>query len=223
MVGRATRYKNALTFDGGIGQAETMIDPTTQPTVPGKPFHSMDTRGQLINFNDNKTWATSTGDATLAYRAQDVRQRLTPLLSNAVRSVAYQRAEKVVVIYDYATSAKPRKWELNFHALNAFETVGRSLKAHNAGSSACIDVYGLPGTFALSDGFAIAPESPRANQFHGRYGASAASAQLASVTVIREDCRNVPVTVNVSGTVASVTINGASPITFDQRTVKLPN
>ena len=222
-AGRATRYKNALTFDGGVGQAETMIDPATLPTTPGKPFHSMDTRGQLINFSDNKTWAAVTGDATLAYRAQDVRQRLTPLLTNAVRSIAYQRAEKVVVIYDYATSTKPRKWELNFHAFNAFDFQGKSLRAQNSGSSACIDVYGLNGAYALSEGFEVAPEVPRPNEFHARYSASVASAQLASITVIREDCRIVPVVVSVNGTLASVAVNGATPISFDQRTVKLPN
>jgi hypothetical protein len=152
-----------------------------------------------------------------------VRQKLIPLLTNAVRSVAYQRAEKVVVIYDYATSVKPRTWELNFHAVNAFQAIGKSLKAQNAGSSACIDVYGLNGNVSLSAGFVIAPEYPRPNQFHGRYTATTPSAQLASVTVIREDCRTVPVTVNLSGTIASVAINGASAITFDQRSVKLPN
>ena len=222
-VGRATRYKNALTFDGGIGQAETMIDATTQPTTPGKPIQSMDARGQLINFSDNKTWAAATGDAALAYRAQDTRQRLTPLLTNAVRSIAYQRAEKVVVIYDWATSDKPRKWELNLHALNAFTTQGTGVRAQNAGSSGCIDVYGLKGSFALSDGFAVAPEVPRADEFHARYSANVASAQLTSITVIREDCRSVPVVVSVNGTLATVAINGATPIAFDQRTIRLPN
>ena len=56
------------------------------------------------------------GDATLAYRAVDPnRGSWTPGLSNAVRSVVMDKASGLTLVYDWATSATPRQWELNFH------------------------------------------------------------------------------------------------------------
>ena len=47
-------------------------------------------------------------------------------------------------------------------------------------------------------------------------------AELRAVTVIREDCRNVPVTVTFNGTAASVSINGARPLVADRKTISVP-
>ncbi len=218
-VGRATRYKNALTFNGGIGQAE----PTGTPTSPGQPLYSMDARGQLLNFYDNGAWAVATGDATLAYRGQNqATSAWTPFLSNAIRSVAYNRAEKVAVIYDWATSGSARSWELNFQMLNAPTLSGSTLRAVNGNALGCADVYNTPGAFKLTSGFAVAPENGAPTQYQARYTAATASTQLVAVTVIREDCRSVPVSVTVSGTSASVAINGAAPLVLDRTTVTVP-
>ncbi len=69
LVGRATRFKNALTFDGGIGQAE----PSSTPASPGKPTAI---RWMLVANSSTSTttesWAVTTGDATLAYRGYDL-------------------------------------------------------------------------------------------------------------------------------------------------------
>ena len=218
-VARATRFKNALTFDGGIGQAE----PTSTPSVPGNPVESMDTRGELINFADDGRWAVTTGDATLAYRGQNTTSKAwSPLLTNAVRSVAYQRSEKVVVVYDWATSTTARSWELNFQAPTLPTLAAQTVRIDSNAASACIDVYGLSGSFKLSSGFPIAPETPMPDQFHARYAVSSPSSQLVAVTVIREDCRAVAVKVSISGTSASVSINGGVAIVVDRKTVKVP-
>jgi Domain of unknown function (DUF4962)/Heparinase II/III-like protein len=224
-VHRATRYKNAMTFDGGIGQSEPVktFGFTDPPTAPSAPIDSMDMTGSIINFYDNTQWGVVTGDATLAYRMENPWQRQAPMLSNAVRSVAMNRAERVVVIYDWATSATARRWELNFHALNTFTDLNGSLRVQNGGASACIDVYGMQSAaFAQVTGFAVAPEKPLANQAHGRFTAGMATPELASVTIIREDCRAVPISVTVTGSQAVVAINGGTAITFDRRTLKVP-
>lgn len=219
LVGRATRFKNALTFNGGIGQAE----PVAAPTAPGAPIMSMDTRGQLINFGDNGTWAYTTGDATLAYRGQDpTTKAFTPLLTKAVRSVAYNRQERVAVIYDWATSATAKTWELNFQSLVLPTLVGSTIHVNNGGVESCMDVYGPAGSIAITNGFPIAPEVTQPDQFHTRYSVTTASTQLVSVTVIREDCRAVPVSVSYASTAATVVINNGSSMVFDQKTIKSP-
>ena len=220
-VTRATRYKNALTFDGGIGQAEASISTVT---APGKPLESRDARGLLLNYGDNGNWGVTTGDATLAYRSYDSSTyKWTPLLSDATRSVAYNRNEKVLVVYDYAASATPRRWELNFNALSAFAASGNTAQVSNGDAAACIDVYGSKGAFATSKGFAIAPENGAADQYQARFSVASKSAQLVAVTVIREDCRSVPVAVSiVAGTGASVSINGSAAIQFDRKSVTMP-
>ena len=218
-VTRATRYKNALTFDGGIGQAE----PVASPTAPGKPMMSMDTRGQIVNYGSSGAWTATTGDATLAYRGWDSASgKWTPILTNAVRSVAYNRQERVVLIYDWATSVSPRKWELNFNALSPFSGSGSSVKTIRDGVSACIDVHVLNGGFATTSGFAVAPERAFPTQYQARFSASEASGQFASLTVIREDCRSVQVAVAVSAETIEARVAGGAALTFNRRSVVLP-
>lgn len=218
-VNRATRYKNALTFDSGIGQSE----PSPDPIVPGAPVMSMDANGKLINFKDNGTWAVATGDATKAYSGYDSsKYTWTPLLTNAVRTVAYNRKEKVVVIYDYATSLTPRKWELNFQALTEPVLNGTTIQITNGTSKGCINIYAPAGYINLSSGFTVAPEKPAPNQFRAIYKVLNASGSIAAITTIREDCRVVPITVQFSGTSASISINSQPALTMDRRMVVLP-
>jgi hypothetical protein len=217
-VTRATRFKNALTFDGGIGQGE----PVFAPTAPGAPVDNMDARGKLINFNVTTNWSVTTGDATLAYRGRDPNTgNWNPLLTSAIRSIAYDKADGVILIYDFATSTSNRFWELNFQSLNLPElsNLNKTVKISNAGSSACMDVYGLAGSFKTSSGFPIAPEVARPDQFHSIFRANVATSQLASVTVIRENCSTVPVNVSVFGTKASINVNGKY-IVLDKKTIQ---
>lgn len=219
LVGRATRFKNALTFDGGIGQAEIGVS----PTAPGKPTFTMDARGELSNFYDSGTWAVATGDATPAYSWQNsVSYKWTRWLRNAVRSVAYNRVEKVAVIYDWATSDVARKWELNFQMPDAPSLNASTLRATTGGAQGCVDIYNLDGAFHVTKGFPIAPENGLPDQYQARYAASLASTQLIAVTVIREDCRTVPVNVRVEGTSASVIVNGGAPLVLNRKAVTVP-
>jgi Domain of unknown function (DUF4962)/Heparinase II/III-like protein len=213
-VGRATRYKNALTFDGGIGQSEA----SSRPATPTAPEFAMDARGAIIAAGGNDRVALATGDATLAYRGRDASsQRWVPLLDDAIRSVAYARREKVVVVYDWARSAAPRKWELNYHAFASFaQHLSGTVRVEYRGASVCISHHGPAGGFDQRADFDIAPERPRPQQHHGRFTVASPSTELAVITVIRENCRDMPLDVVFVGTEATVRI-GSEALRFNQR------
>lgn len=209
-VNRATRYKNALTFDGGVGQAE---DSATL-----RPLHSRDARGKLLNVATLGDWAVATGDATLAYRRYDPAARTwSPLLTNAVRSAAYNATAGVAILYDWASSQAARRWELNFNAPTPVGASGRQATVANSGASVCIDVYGPEGTFTTSTGFEVAPENGSPNQHHARFTAARASSELVAITVLREDCRPVAVDVKFDGARATVALGGVQQLSFDGR------
>jgi hypothetical protein len=218
LIGRATRYKNALTFDGGIGQSE----PVDNPKVPGKPVYSMEPSGKLINFKDNGVWAVTTGDATLAYRGRNpVTEIWKPLLTNAIRTVAYNREQGIVIIYDWATSAVDRKWELNFQTLTApiLLEEKKTIQIQNGDVRACVDYHGRNGTFSFTKNFPVAPEVARPDQYQARLTADIASKEFVSITVIREDCRSAPIVEFVSNTQMLVAINEET-IGFNKKTVQ---
>lgn len=213
-VNRATRYKNALTFDGGVGQAE---DSATL-----RPLHSRDARGKLLDVGRSGDWAVATGDATLAYRQYDAATRSwAPVLDNAVRTVAYNRRHGVAVIYDWATSSTPRRWELNFNALEPFDANGRSARVSNGDATGCIDVHGPAGAFHASSGFDVPPENGAPAHHQARYVVAASSTELVAVTVIREGCRSLSISVDSINAAVSVAIDGGEPLILHRRTATL--
>lgn len=217
-VARATRYKNALTFDGGFGQSES----TSGSTRPSDPLHSMDASGELLRTEERGSLTILTGDATLAYRAANLSTgNWTPLLSNAVRSVVMDRASGLVFVYDWATSTSPRRWELNYHSPNAFSADASTVKASNGGASVCLDRYGPASSFAQTMAWEIAPEVTLPAQAHGRFTMLNPSTELAHLTVLRDSCRIQPVQVQQQGTRIQVTL-GAQTIVFDKRVVTTP-
>jgi hypothetical protein len=229
-VARLTRYKNALTFDGGIGQNETVENPAIAPTVPGLTNYSMDNRGELLNFHDGPRWGVLTGDASNAYRPRQRAYPYTygaPLVDSAFRSATYDRVKRIAVIYDYARSTDQRRWELNFHALSPFQSAGSTQRIDRRGVSLCIDVYGPGGAFRTSQGFAIRPEKPYPSlaypeQYHARFAVDSASTELSSITLLREDCNDTPVKVAFKGARASVSIDGAAALVFEGKQAWIP-
>jgi len=213
-VTRATRFKNTLTFDGGLGQAEP--DPIPLPNNPGAPKFSMNTHGQIINYADTGAWAVSTGDATPAY---------APLLNNAVRTVAYNRAQGLIVIYDWATSPINRKWELNFVMPFLPGGTATLLQAKNGMEKACIEVVLRPGEVGTFSAASVLPKpsTSDANQFRSVFSVRAAKNDLASVTLIREGCKPMSIKVNFAGTGATILLNGAPALSADQRAVQILN
>lgn len=221
-IARSTRYHNALTFDGGIGQAES----TANPTMPTAPHMSTEASGQIINAGDKNGMTFVTGDATKAYRGSSNSTSSTnamvwnPLLTNAVRTLTYFRDEKIIVVYDWATSDTARQWELNYHALKPFAINGSAASVTNGGSSICISHANFSATLTASEGFEIAPEATYAQQYHLRATATAKSKELVAIAIIKEDCSNQAVQVNIDGTNAKITI-GNKAIKFDKKTVSL--
>jgi hypothetical protein len=221
LVTRATRYKNAVTFDGGIGQAELGAN----VTAPTRPVSSMDTSGGLVNAYSGARVAAATGDATAAYRAWNpTTAQWSPLLSSAVRSVAYVKESGVILVYDWlaSTSGKPRRWEFNYHSPQAFGQSGATtLVASNGSAQACIDHH-MPsalgsGTLQRGTGFAVAPENGKPNQFHASFISNGVTASMAMVAVIREDCRtDVPIAVAFNSGAATVTV-GSQTVSFNRR------
>ncbi|MFN5048809.1 heparinase II/III family protein, partial [Roseateles sp.] len=216
---RATRFKNALTFDGGIGQAEAHATATR----PGDPLFNMDPGGSLIHTLSAGQYAAVTGDATSAYRAVDTtRNTWTPLLSNAVRSVVVDKANGLTLVYDWATSARPRQWELNFHAPQPFISDAATVRSVNGPASVCLDRHGPATQFSQTAAWEVAPELPQAPPSRGRFSTLSRSTEFAHLTVLREGCRNVPLQVSQSGSQINLLINGKDALLFDRRSLTLP-
>lgn len=211
-VTRATRYKNALTFDGGFGQSESVLN----ATKPSDPFHSMDTSGQMLRAETRGNLALITGDATPAYRALNPSTGTwVPLLSNALRSVVVDRANGVTLVYDWATSATPRRWELNYHSPNPFTANAATVQASNGGASVCLDRYGPASSFSQTTAWDVAPEVSQPAQSHGRFTMLSPSTELAHLTVLRDSCKIVPVQVQQQGS-RIVAVLAGQTISFDK-------
>jgi hypothetical protein len=253
-VTRTTVFKNALTFDGGIGQAERTRD--GNPKVPGIPLDSLEARGRIVNFSDNGTWAVVTGDATMAYRGFDPTDKNSdwrPYLTGAFRTVAYNRKEGVVIVYDYATSKTPRNWEVNFHSLNIPSWDGSSLVVSNGPARACLEMHGPAFKFHFTDQWPVLPmrysykvnvpsnrgnpDGPedwsryagkslsvagKPNQSHSTFYTPNKTQEFTAVTVIREDCRNIPIQVDIHGSNAYIRVNNGQAMITDAKVVKFP-
>lgn len=216
---RATRYANSLTYDGGFGQSES----SAGAAKPTDPFHSMDSSGSLILAKTQGTYAAVTGDATLAYRGvHPTYGTWVPALTNAVRSVVVDKANGVTLVYDWATSATARQWELNFHSPNAFVADAANVRAVNGAASVCLDRYGPTTSFSQTTAWDVAPETAQPAQSHGRFTVLARTAEFAHLTVLRDSCRNVPVQVQRAGTQVVVSVAGGKAVQFDKRLVALP-
>jgi len=223
---RATRSHNALTFDGGIGQSEAAYNQT--PVKPTNPVDTTDSSGDLINGGEANGIAIVTGDAAKAYRRQaPAPVNWEPLLNNAIRSIAYFREEKISIIYDWATSSTPRKWELNFHALKPFDlSASGTAKVVNGNSSICIYHQNFPSSMATTDQFEVPADPPgnvvAPNQFHMRSTANQPSTELSTITIIKENCSATPVNVTINGSNAVVSI-GTKGVEFNQKVVSIFN
>ena len=215
---RATRFKNALTYDGGFGQSESPAG-SAKPT---DPFHSMDSSGALTRTQSLGNLAAVTGDATLAYRSVDAnRGTWVPALSHAVRSVVMDKTNGVTLVYDWAASATARQWELNFHSPNAFVADASTVKAASGTSSVCLDRFGPATSFTQTNAWEVAPEVTQPAQAHGRFTVLTRSTEIAHLFVLREGCKAHAVQVVQSGSLFVVNVNGRQIAQFDKRALSL--
>lgn len=235
-VARATRYKNALTVDNGIGQAE----PVEVPTSPGEPIkHVMDFGGEIVNFSDDGTWVVATGDASKAYAGMLFSVgRIVPILQKAYRTVAYNRNLGIVVIYDWARSSQAREWELNFHTLQSNNPAiiagsGQAIKMSNSVTSACMKVWSPADYYydTFKYNWEIAPEKtaselgrPIHGEVHMRANVRTKTNEFTAVTIINEGCKsNVLTEAKFTGTSeAYVFVNGTKVLTLGGLVTKTP-
>lgn len=225
---RQTRSKNALTFDGGIGQSEWTDRPDDINGVKrqaGHIYQSTDANGKLVNFQDKDGWMIATGDATNAYRSYTGSNNTwTPLLQAAYRTVVYSKADGVAIIYDYAKSATPRQWELNFQTL-VDPNAGRGrLRIERENVATCVQMHGPASEFGPTvKNFAIAgvkqPAAIPFDEYSTRWHTLYKTPEFAAVTIINEGCGVNVTQANVTPTAIQVTVNGKT-ITFDKKNVK---
>lgn len=239
---RHTRAKNALTYDGGRGQAET---------VDGRLVVSSEFSGRLLNAWSGNRIDVATGDATAAYRVCNgqpmnpgcTQPTLLAPIRRALRSVAHLRDpnDKAFVIYDRIEADAPHVWEWNLHSYRRFEVIadGRpfTLKAFGPSGkvSVCVDLYGPPLEFAQTDAFPIAPltsdaaASWRPAQWHAVLRTRQAHEAATFVAVLREECAPRPFTINADQSTGIATVsapsssdqNGARAIVFNGPRVRL--
>lgn len=235
-IRRATRYKNALTFDAGEGYEDAGLgqaEPAVNPVAPGGPLFYMQPHGRLINFHAAETsdWSVATGDATAAYRSRDITTALwNPLLLGAVRTVAYNPKAGVALIYDWAESATKRRWQMNYQTLVAPSDIGAREFRVDAGDgvSVCVNYHGYDGTYAapekmskvaLHAGLAWPTGAPE--QYHTAYKTNIRSNSMASLIVLKEDCNAVAVTAEYLSPTKLLVKVDASWFIFDKKAVQL--
>ena len=238
---RHTRAKNALTYDGGRGQAET---------VDGRLVVSAEFSGRLLNAWSGDRIDVATGDATAAYRLCNgqpmnpgcTQPALLAPIRSALRSVAHLREpkDKAYVIYDRIEADAPHVWEWNLHAYQPFEIVARgspyTLRAYGPSRRTwvCVDVYGPPLELTQTDDFPVAPtpddHALRLPQWHAVLRTRESVAGATFVAILRERCetRHFEIDLDQYAGTARVTIGGAdahvsSPtrLTFDRKQVHI--
>ena len=235
-ITRATRYKNALTFDAGEGHTDAGIgqsEPTVAAALPGAPLYYLQPHGKLINFraDDASDWSVATGDATAAYRSRNINTSVwNPLLTGAVRSVAYNPKAGVALIYDWAASTTKRRWQINYQTLVSPVEIGpRQFKVDAGdGVSVCVNYHGYDGAYAAPEKMSkivqdtgLTWPAAAAEQYHTAYQTNIRSNTLGSLIVLKEDCNNVPVTVEFLTSTKLLVRAGTAWFVFDKRDVQM--
>jgi hypothetical protein len=170
---KQTRAHNAITFDGGHGQAVFEENGDLG-------------RGRITEFVDTDDYAIAVGDAAAAYGGA---------LDVAERTLVYLRPNTLVV-HDRLASAVPRRWEWNLHALERME-VGNDgeVAIANGGATVCVALRGTaPTAFSQHDAFTAAPSGEaHPQQWHGSFVVAEPTAAAELVAVLRVGCPTTPV------------------------------
>jgi hypothetical protein len=226
---RQTKSKNALTFSGtdvegksvsGIGQAEA-------PKDVGKVLLTTKTSGKLINYYASDEWMVATGDATKAYRRYTDEKTSDQLLTSALRTVVYNKAHGIVVVYDYASSLTPRSWELNFHTAYEPKLQGNTGININE-ANVCTVLKGAPASFLnidlAAEGIPMPPKEHDAYvfpQYHTRWKTDGTSTEFAAVTVIKQNCGMSTTQDYLTGSKSAMKVTfGTKSVIFDKGNVK---
>ncbi len=163
-----TKAKNAITFDGGVGQSFY--------EVGGKMGY-----GKITSFNSTTDYDIVTGDATQAYGGA---------LTLAQRMLVYLRPN-LILVYDNLASATSRQWEWNIHSLfQMTATSDTKATIQNGNESLCVTLLAGPATrFSQTNQFTANPTGTRAAQWHGRFASTTRLPSAEFVTVLNVGCK----------------------------------
>ncbi|WP_457331812.1 heparinase II/III domain-containing protein [Rhizobacter sp. P5_C2] len=239
---RRTLSKNAITYDGGRGQAETPGGTATRQSVGSADFSGRLLNLSLGSVDNGSDLDIGTGDATLAYRSCpdqllqnpgcQHRDYLQPV-TRAIRSVALWRRSQapLFLVYDRLAGATPHTWEWNLHAYKPFEVVSEGLpdgtpwtvraRGPSGNTEVCIDLYGADLVFTQTEGFPIPPATPRPTQWHGRFATRQPSTDASFLAVLRPGCVAGPAraTLDLGTGIAAVELAPAADATQPARSI----
>lgn len=190
---KQTRSANAITFDGGQGQA-----------MSDRKYS-----GAITAFSTHGNWDHAVGHAEAAYAGA---------LTLAQRTLVYLRP-KTLLVYDRLASETPRAWEWNLHALHRMrEAPDGAVAIENEGARLCLRMLAAPASiFRQTDQFTAAPQGrDRRDEWHGVFAARAKSASAEFVALVRigADC-------STADNASVHARDGGWDVTVDGRTVRL--
>jgi hypothetical protein len=187
-----TRAKNAITYDGGKGQAFY-----EQGGTMGY--------GALTRYASGSDYEIVTGDATQAYGGA---------LTRAERSMVYLRPN-LILVYDNLASAVGRQWEWNIHSVNAMNVVsGSKVSIENSGQTLCVDVLnGPPRRFDQTDRFTADPSGTYPRQWHGKFYSTELLPATEFIVLLNVGC--------TTTTTSATKTNGVWTVTVNDKTVQI--
>jgi hypothetical protein len=163
---KATRAKNAITYDGGQGQ---IFFEATDYKKMGY--------GMIRKFESGAQHDLATGDATQAYDGA---------LSEALRSLVYLRPN-LVLVHDRLASPTPRTWEWNIHALKEMRVAAPTrIEITQGAQRLCVEMLAAPPVRFAQTSEWLAPGPTRGDnrlhegaaplkgdaQWHGRFSSA---------------------------------------------------
>lgn len=164
---KQTRAHNAITFDGGQGQAVF--------ETGGKPG-----RGRLLRHDRGADYEIVYGDATDAYGGA---------LTQARRALVYL-PPNLVLVYDQLASATGRQWEWNLHALEQMTaTSGTTAKIVRGTQSLCVNMLGgVTTAFRQDSQYVTNPSGSWTPQWHGSFYSTARSPSAEFIALLNVGC-----------------------------------
>lgn len=189
---RTTKAKNAITFDGGIGQP---------PANEG--WQNLLTTGKITAFSTTSALDYAEGDATLAYGSA---------LSSSIRKVWYLRDQNAVVVIDRLAAPQARTFEWNMHAAAPIvEGTDKIVRIDNKGATLCMRSMTPTNTgFAKRTG---APAKTGTVEDHAVFVKTAAAVKAEFIVVLDVGCRNPTVTLTNTATGRDLKIVSSTGLT----------
>jgi hypothetical protein len=184
---RQTKAHNAVTFDGGVGQA------TTGYTSAGYN-KTLAYGGRITAFSTTNALDYAEGDATQTYDGA---------LTKAVRKIWYLRSQDAVVILDSLASPVARKFEWNLHSLApmTFESATRTVNVTDAGGTQRVCVRPIPTSpdYVLERRTGALPQAGTVED-HAAYVSSAARTTQEFLFLVDVGCKRPNVTLSSGAT-----------------------